>query len=230
MAGIIISIICLLIVSTITRAGPIKEEPPLEAAQASSKSEQKVGRALSNKELWKFNFALFFGFIPFMSVTTYWVAWLMSSKAISSEVAASTITSLVGIAGIFGTIISGYIGARIRRNKPVFVIPAVITGLALLGFVFIQGIDLIIFMSIIVGLASYMLCTIMFAIPPQLVSRKFTGTALGIAMVFFYSAGIFGPIIVGTVYSYSGGLVLPGIVMLACMVVAAIFVQSMKVK
>ncbi|MEM3858613.1 MAG: MFS transporter [Candidatus Micrarchaeaceae archaeon] len=154
----------------------------------------------------------------------------MANKAISSEVIASSITSVVGIAGIFGAIAAGYIVARIRRSKPVYVIPVIIFGLALLGFIWAQGTVLIVLISLIVGLASYMLATMMFAIPPQLVSPELTGTAIGVAVVFFNLAGVFGPIIIGNAYAFSGTLLIPGVTMFVCLVVAAIVVQTMKIR
>ncbi len=231
LTGLIISVICLVIVATVIKSGPFSSGA--KPAEKSKKAPAKNGGAWSvfkNIEVWKFNFALFLGFIPFMAVTTYWVTWLMVNKAISSVVVASSITSVVGIAGIFGAIAAGYIAAMIRRSKPMYVIPAIIFGLALLGFVWAQGIAIIVLLSLVVGLASYMLATMMFAIPPQLVLPKLTGTALGVAVVFFNLAGVFGPIIIGDAYASSETLLIPGVIMFVCLVAAAILAQSMKIK
>ncbi|MEM3363817.1 MAG: hypothetical protein QXR21_05940, partial [Thermoplasmatales archaeon] len=111
----------------------------------------------------------------------------------------------------------------------VYVIPVIIFGLALLGLIWAQGTVLIVLISLIVGLASYMLATMMFAIPLQLVSPELTGTAIGVAVVFNL-AGVFGPIIIGNAYAFSGTLLIPGVTMFVCLVVAAIVAQTMKIR
>ena len=229
-AGIIITLVCLSVVTLFVKSGPVRDEiRPSESPQSHQES-SFVNTVLKNKDAWKFDFALFFGFIPFMSVTTYWVAWLMNSKAISSEVLSSTLASLIGIAGIFGSLAAGFLAYKLRKSKPVFVYPALITAVSLILFVFVKGISVLIVLSILIGFGSYMMATMINAIPPQLVSSKYIGSEFGIAVIFFYSAGIIGPFLVGTVYTMSGGLIAPGILMLFSLLVSVSFVMIMKIR
>lgn len=235
LAGVIIAIISLTVVMAIVKPGPFKHEQESEKVrQDNSKHTKGVmgwDDVLKNKDFWKFNFALFLAIIPFMGVTTFWVVWLTVGKSIASEITASSITSLIGVLGIFGAAVAGYIASRIGRSKPVFVVPSLIFGVVILAFVWAHGILLMIVISSLIGLISYMLSTMMFAIPPQLVLRDHTGMALGITNgAFFNLAGIFGPIIIGDAYMYSGSLVLPGMIMFACLILAALLAQVMNFK
>ncbi len=230
LAGIIITVICLVTVVTFVRPGPaIQDEVP--SLNLKTKNELGfVDGVLKNRDVWKFNFALLFGFIPLMTATTYWVAWLMNNKGIGSEVLSSSITSLIGLAGIFGAILGGYFASKLMRNKPVFVFPAIVGALAIISYVFAHSVSDLILLSTIIGLTSYMMGTMLNAIPPQLVSRKFIGSEYGLAVIFFYSAGILGPTLIGSVYASSGGLLAPFALMSLSLLGAAIIVGSMKIK
>ncbi|MCW6159452.1 MAG: MFS transporter [Thermoplasmatales archaeon] len=230
LAGIIITIACLLLVAAMVKSGPVKEATGQSTPTNSRNGSNFIDGVVKNKEVWKFNIALILGFIPLMTITTYWVAWLMNNKGIGSVVLSSSVTSLIGIAGIFGAMLGGYIASLIKRSKPVFVYPALAEAIAILLFVFARGIDSLILLSIVIGLTSYMLGTMLNAIPPQLVSAKFIGSEYGIAVIFFYSAGIVGPLIIGDLYSASGGLIVPGILMLSFLVTSALLVSIMKIR
>ncbi|MEM3858612.1 MAG: MFS transporter [Candidatus Micrarchaeaceae archaeon] len=69
LTGFIIGVIGLVVVAAIVRPGPFS--PGARPAERSKK--EGTLSVFKNKEVWKFNFALFFGFISFMGVTTYWV-------------------------------------------------------------------------------------------------------------------------------------------------------------
>ena len=94
----------------------------------------------------------------------------------------------------------------------------------------LKGVKSRILLSIVIGLTSYMLGTMLNAIPPQLVSSEFIGSEYGIAVIFFYSAGIVGPLIIGDLYSASGGLIGPGILMLSFLITSAFLVSIMKIR
>jgi predicted MFS family arabinose efflux permease len=227
LTGAILSVVCLIVAVLVVKPGPLRHGGP---ATAAATAEPRAGSVFKNLEVWKFNFALLLSFIAFMSVTTYWVAWLMLSKGITSVVTASTITGFLGIAGIFGAPAAGFIATKLKKSKPVFVIPSIIFGLGLLAFIFAQGVAQLIALSVVVGAASNMLVTMTFAIPPQLVSRQFAGTAIGIAVTFWNLAGIIGPLVVGVAYSSSGALTLPMLLMFVGLIVAAILTQVMKIR
>lgn len=226
LTGTIIAIICLSVTTVIIKPGPLGPGGPTTAADT---AEPRAGNVFKKVDVWKFNFALLFAFIPFVAVATYWVTWLMVSKAITSLVMASTITGFLGVAGIFGAPVAGYIAAQTKRSKPVFVVPSIIFALSLLAFVYAHGLAQLIVLSLIIGAVSYMLAAMMFAIPPQLVSSKFTGTALGTAVTFFNLAGIIGPLVIGDAFSSSGTLIWPSFFMFVCLLVAAILTQTMKI-
>jgi predicted MFS family arabinose efflux permease len=235
LVGVIIAVASLITIYISIKPGPYEPsrgpKKPREISNGHERGATIWKDFLNNGDYWKFNFALFLGIIPFIGVTTFWVTWLTLSKAITSVVIASSIASLIGIMGIFGAAAAGYIGAKIGKNKPVFVVPSAIFGLAILGFIWASGMLLIVFISLLIGLISYMLSTMMFAIPPQLVPHRLTGTALGITNgAFFNLAGIFGPILIGGVYARSGSLLLPGMIMFFCLVAASLLAQSMKFK
>lgn len=230
LVGILISSVCLVVILAILRNGPLRTEGSNEKLAENKIRKGDLSNVFKNKEVWKFNLAVFFAFVPFMAVATYWVPWLMTNKEVFSEVTASGITSMIGVAGIFGTVVSGYIATFLGRSKPVFAAAGIIDGVTLMGFVFVNGIYTLALVSLVVGLSSYMIATMMFAIPPQLVSSKLTGTALGLTILFFYAAGVLGPVIVGDVYSFGSGLLLPGVVMLSCLLISVLFVSRMGIR
>ncbi len=224
LAGSVIAVLCLVLVLATVRPGPIRPPPAPAGAGVSPR------RVFTSPEVWKFNLALFFAFVPFMAVTTYWVTWLSAVKSISSLSTASNITGLIGIAGIVGAVAAGAIAMKIKRSKPVFVAACAVFALGLLAFLGVTGILGIVVVSLVVGLASYMLATMMFDIPPLLVEPQFTGTALGIAVTFFNIAGIVGPIVLGAAFSSTGALLWPCTIMVVSLVVAALLAQSMRIR
>ncbi|WP_449463125.1 MFS transporter [Tardisphaera miroshnichenkoae] len=220
------------IAGLITYAAVIKPGPyqPLQNAHSEENKKQRLGDVFRSADVWKFSVAVFLESIPFMAVTTFWVTWLMKNGGISSLVLASSLASAVGAAGIFGTLLSGYVSSRIGKKKPLFVVPALAFGAALLGLVWARGLAQMAVISVAVGLTSYMPTAMMFAIPGQLVPARFAGTALGMALFFNTLAGVVGPIFIGYVYMQGDALLPPALSMFACASLGALIAQTMKTK
>ncbi|MFQ1020456.1 MFS transporter [Tardisphaera saccharovorans] len=224
MIGLVFSLTGLAIYGAVVRPGPYGSPSD---AQASGKDEgHGLEGVLRSVNVWKFGVAVLFESIPFMAVTTFWVTWLVKNGSISSLVLASSLASALGAAGIFGTLLAGYLSNRTGKRKPLFVVPSLAFGVALLGLIWTRGVDQMAAMSLIVGFTSYMPTTMMFAIPGQLVPARYAGAALGIALAFNTLAGVIGPIIVGYAYLIKEALVIPAFGMFACASVGAAIAQT----
>lgn len=71
LAGIIITIICLVTVLLFVRPRPAEEGEVLSLDSKTKNEVSFVEGVIKNGVVWKFNFALLFGFILLMIITTY---------------------------------------------------------------------------------------------------------------------------------------------------------------
>lgn len=221
--GAVFSLLFLVALSFVAKPGPaLPQAPPTEKRKIS------MADAFKSVEIWKFSIAVMLFIITFMTIQSAYQTWLIEVKGLDSLTAGS-ITGLIGLMGIIAAPISGWISDKIGgRKKPMFALSAILSGIAILLFAYI-GPELVVPITILIGFFLFMNPPHMFGIPPLLVRPELGGTALGIVITFFYIAGIFGPMWIGSVYA-TQGINMACIVQFILCVISALIALTVKTK
>lgn len=183
--------------------------------------------SLCSFQIWLFGLTIFIGLSPANIFGTYGVAILNREKGLS-ESTASYVLGIMGICGILGSMLGGWLSGRIGKKRTYFlslcseVIPLVIFALSNHGHVVITTI-------LIIGLISAIKSPLNYSIPPSLAVSGYAGIALGIARIFMYLPGAVMPPLSGYIYETLGFTDLM-VVQISLLISACLLILQLKVK